>query len=107
MNKGYKEALGAVLAAIALAAIIGFLLSGCTRAEVLAKYSHRSSIPDYRDRNTSDTVGACVAVTLGKSCGRYCPEMEGCVNYEVSGTPTYGRDPSGEISIRQPVKIWE
>lgn len=89
-----------------LAAALAPLLTGCAGAQAFAKYSHRSSIPEYRDTATSDTLGACVSLPLCASCGIYTPTIAGCVNWEVTGRPTYGRDPSGELEIRQPLKVW-
>lgn len=108
-RRGLKEALGAVMAAIAVGLSIAgafaviSLLTGCAGTEVYARFSHRSSIPDERDRNTSDLFGGCVEVPLGKSQSIYLPRMVGCVNWEVNDEPVYGRDPSGELSIKQPL----
>jgi hypothetical protein len=107
--KGYREAASAVLAAVVVGlgiALVAWLLTGCAGGEVYAKYSHRSSIPDYYDLHTSDTLGGCVAVKLCKTCGEYAPEMHGCVNYEVTGKSVYGAEPSGELAIYQPIKRW-
>lgn len=110
-SKGLWEAAGAILAMVAVGLIIAgamLLLTGCAGGEALVKYGHRSSIPDYYDLNTSDTLGVCFDVRLctEERCGAYAPRMEGCVNYEIHDDPVYGRDPSGEISIRQPFKVW-
>jgi hypothetical protein len=101
MNRRLRDAMAPL--GVALAAV---LLAGCAGGQVYAKYSHRSSIPDYRDLNTSDTLGGCVAVKLCATCGRYSPELHGCVNHELTDKPVYGREPSGEFAIHQPIKTW-
>lgn len=111
ITKGYREVLGAIAAAIAVGLLIAgasWLLTGCAGGSAYAKYSHRSSMPDYRDANTSDTLGGCFSVRLcaTERCGQYAPEMHGCVNYEVGGPSVYGREPSGELAIHQPFKVW-
>lgn len=91
------------MASLALAS----LLTGCA-GQVFTKYEHHSSIPDYRDSNTADVVGLpCVEVVLCPSCGELSPVMGGCVNWEVTKNPVFGRDPSGELYIKQPIKAWK
>lgn len=106
---GYLEATGAVISAVLVGLCIAFvawLVTGCAGGQVYAKYSHRSSIPDSRDLATSDTVGGCVHVELCKTCGQYGPSMDGCVNWETRDPAVYGRDPSGELAINQPIWNW-
>jgi hypothetical protein len=109
-KRGLREAAGAIAAAVGaglLIAAVAALLTGCAGGEAFAKYSHRSSIPDYRDLNTSDTVAGCVRVNLCATCGDYAPRMVGCVHWETTGKPVYGRDPIGELQIEQPVWGWK
>lgn len=104
-DKGVREAVGAISAAIVVGAIIAtvlFLFSGCaSQLQVNAEYEHHSSIPDARDLNTTDQVGICLDQKLGKQ--RYAPSIEGCVSKEVGGPPVFGRDPVGTLRIKQPL----
>ena len=110
MNKGWKEAfqaLGfAVAISLAIAAVVA--LTGCAGTRVLAEYEHHSSAQDYYDLNTSDQVGVIVAVPLRfrtEDCSTYCPELEVGLSWEVTGTPTFGRDPVGTLRLRQPIWV--
>lgn len=108
-RKGLREAVGAIGTAVLIAlliAAIATLLTGCAGGQAFTKYEHHSSIPDYFDANTADILGGCVEVKLCATCGEYSPTMGGCVNYEVTRKPVFGRDPSGELWIRQPVRVW-
>jgi hypothetical protein len=113
MNKGWKESFGALGVAIGLGiciALIVMLLAGCSGTRVLAEYEHHSSAQDFYDQNTSDTAGVIVAVPLRfreGDCDRYCPELEAGLSWEVTGKPTFGRDPVGTLRLRQPIFVKE
>ena len=105
---GLKEAATAILAAIGVGCAIGlvmWMLTGCAGGYAFAKYEHHSSIPDYHDRNTADMIGfPCLHVDLAPRATVWKPSMEGCVNFEVHDKEgVFGRNPSGELSIRVPV----
>lgn len=112
LNRGWKEsfqAIGfAIFVGVSIAAILW--LTGCTGTRVLAEYEHHSSAQDFYDLNTSDQVGVIVAVPLRfreTDCDRYCPELEAGLSWEVTGKPTFGRDPVGTIRLRQPIFVKE
>ena len=79
------------------------MLAGCVEARLSARYVHHSSIPTTRDLYTTDAAGACLEMTLGTSCGDYCPELAGCA---MVGDAPYGPDPIGHVTITQPLKVW-
>jgi hypothetical protein len=104
-----RETLGAAAAIVFLALAIAFVsgaLTGCAGGKVYANLAHRSDIPRTRDLATSDTLGACGEVNLCATCGRYTPVAALCVNYELTGRPTYGDDPSAHAEFRFPVWTW-
>lgn len=108
MNRGWKEAFSALGAAIVIGLVVALVVSltGCTGTRILAEYEHHSSAQDYYDLNTSDTAGVIVAVPLRfreSDCGRYCPELEAGLSWELTGKPTFGRDPVGTLRLRQPI----
>lgn len=112
LNRGWKESLEAAGVALLVAGVIALLafLVGCSGTRVLAEYEHHSSAQDYYDLNTSDQVGAVIAVPLRireSVCSKYCPELELGLHWEVTGVPVYGRDPVGTIRLRQPLYVWE
>lgn len=80
-------------------------LTGCYGVTGLAEYEHHSSIPDERDRNTSDQVGFLVDIPLASS--EFATRMEIGVHYELDrDKPVFGDDPDdivGTIRIRQPI----
>jgi hypothetical protein len=96
----------AVLLGLGIAAVAA-LLTGCAGGQVFAAYNHRSSIPDFYDLNTSDTAAGCVSVNLCATCGEYVPRMVGCVHWEVTDRPVYGRNPIGELAVEMPLKVWQ
>lgn len=102
MNKGWKEAFTAAGIAIALGVVI-FLLVGCVPMKAALEYEHHSSAQDFYDLNTSDQVGLIVTAKLCREPTFYCPELDLGLAWEVTGTPTFGRDPVGTIRLRQPV----
>lgn len=106
---GLKEAAGAIAAAVAVGCLIAFcwtMLVGCAGGKAYVHYEHHSSIPDYYDKETADLAGFCVMVNLGAGDSKFKPWMQGCVNKEMGGAPTFGRDPSGELSVNFPVYVW-
>jgi len=108
-SRGLKEAAGAIAIALAIGFVLG-MLSGCGIVQELehsAKFEHRSSVPAFYDRNTADELGYCMVATLGqrKSCGLFCPKMEGCLLWEVHGQSVWGGNPGGELSIRLPFAV--
>jgi hypothetical protein len=112
MNRGWREAfeaLGvAVLLGLAIAGVV--MLMGCSGTRVLAEYAHGSSAQDFYDLNTTDQAGIIVAVPLRfrvEHCSKYCPELEAGLSWELTGRPTYGRDPVGTLRIRQPLFVKE
>jgi hypothetical protein len=115
MNKLKKRGLWEAVQAIGMAIAIGLAISGvvvlfggCAGGQAYLKYEHHSSIPDFYDKNTADMVGFCIRADLGRSDSPYRPSMEGCINEEVgSPDPVFGEDPSGELSIRVPLKVWK
>lgn len=90
------------LVGVALAAVG---LAGCYGVRGFAEYEHHSSIPDERDRNTSDQVGLLVEFPLADS--PYATEIAVGVHYELDrDKPVFGDDPDdlvGTIRIRQPI----
>jgi hypothetical protein len=103
-----KESLGALGAIIALALVIAAVwgLAGCAGGQIYGSIQHRSSIPDTRDLNTSDTLGACGEVNLSKH-GPYAPKVGLCFNWEMTNKPVYGQDPSAHAYFNFPLKVWE
>lgn len=109
---GFYEAFTAVGYVIIVGAIVyglAALLGGCASTTVGVKYTHDSSIPDYRDHNESNMAGPYVRF-LACPRGRdnvYCPEVEVSAEWEFH-TPyphTYGTNPTGQIEIRQPIFV--
>lgn len=100
--------MGSRIAALLLSALLTACASSpIKQIELGTKYEHHSSIPDFFDRNTADMVALpYVEFTVGRKCGDYCPVIGGAVNFEVTKNPVFGRDPSGELYIKMPLKKW-
>lgn len=88
--------------------LVSLLLSGCVGSALYLEFEHGSSIQDYYDRETTDMVGLTYAAPLrlrAGDCSLYCPEIEVSMFWEVTGNPTYGRDPVGHVRLRQPLLV--
>lgn len=108
MNKGFKEAFGALGITAAVAILIAFfvwVLTGCTETSVgVVPIDHRSSIQDFRDHCEDNLAGVDVRMALGKNCGKYCPEVTVMSGWNLrSGGACQGRDPIGDVKFRFPV----
>lgn len=104
MNRGWKEAFTAA-GILILASIAIYLLSGCVPMRAALQFEHGSSAQDYYDRETTDMAGLCVEATLSRNPGPYSPRSEACLMWELTGEPTYGRDPVGQIRLTQPIWV--
>lgn len=101
-NKDVKGALIALALFIAIG-VGSCTLIGCSGTRLLWDYEHHSSVPDYRDRNTTDHMGPCLEMRANEN--RYAPTMQVCVHAELSGASTYGDKPTGTVRIQQPIWV--
>lgn len=110
-RKGLKEAAGAITAGIgaalllALAATVLWSLAGCAGFRAAAEVEHHSNLLVADDRETVDIVGVILQQPLGLRCGRYCPEIDFGVHYEIRKPWTFSEDNGwvGTIRLRQPL----
>jgi hypothetical protein len=100
-----KDTAGAVILIVLFSLGIGagWLLTGCHGYRVYSEYEHHSSVPDLKDKATTDQVGLCLEYPLGDH--KYVTEMTICAHDEVGGGEVFGRDPVGTVRIRQPIYI--
>lgn len=100
-----KDVQGAVMGIVGVAAVIAvaWALSGCAGYKVNAEFEHHSSIPQLRDKATTDQLGLCVEVPLANS--EYATLMEVCAHDEVGGEEVFGEDPVGTVRVKQTIFI--
>ena len=106
MNRGWREAFQA-LGFLILLSVLLFALFGYVPMRASLEYEHHSSAQDYYDLNTSDLLGVCVLAYLSKDPTPYTFQAEGCLSWEVTGVPVYGRDPVGTLRIRKPIYYYK
>lgn len=78
LNRGWKEA----FQAIGFAILVGAAIAGTRVLAVPLRFRE-------------------------EHCSRYCPELEAGLSWEITGRPTFGRDPVGTIRLRQPIFVKE
>lgn len=109
VNRGWIEVGKALLIVSGISVVIALIvifLTGCAlapKASVGLKIEHHSSAQDVYDTCENNLAGFDIRMELGDYCGKYCPEVEVGLGWDVRGLPCQGRDPVGEAQFRFPI----